>query len=304
MREQCFLDWLAREVASCRMALVGLYEQKDKLLFVEAPPLRKRYMEAIGIYEETVLEAELEVALLRRKVEMIQIAVNRREFINMQAIDAALAAEKDQKVAALEASDRTLYELPQLNEQEMHTLQRQYREITSNFHPAMNPDSTDTQKELYEKAQKAYQMQDVAEMKLIYDMLFSPEIDDDRSVTTTECYSVSTAEVRRESFRNFAAELSTDYKLAKQLYSCFLPLEEDAVFRDSLEHYNAQRKALEEEIAAIRDGFPFNAVPTLNDKYKTGAYLAELRVRARQCETEKAQLEHRIITLTEGAANG
>lgn len=304
MREQSFLDWLAREVASCRMALVSLYEQKNKLLFVEAPPLRKRYMEAIGIYEENVLEAELEAALLRRKVEMIQIAVNRRESINIQAIDAALAAEKEQRVAALEAGDRTLHELPQLNEQETHTLQRQYREITSNFHPAMNPDSTDTQKELYEKAQKAYQMQDVAEMKLIYDMLFSLKIDDDGGVSTTECYSVSTAEGRRESFREFATELSTDYKLAKQLYSCFLPLEEDAVFCDSLEYYNDQRKALEEEIAAIRGGFPFNAVPTLNDKCKTEAYLAELRVRARQCETEKALLEHRIITLTEGAANG
>ena len=34
MRTQTFYDWLQREVASSRMALVGLYESRDKLLYV------------------------------------------------------------------------------------------------------------------------------------------------------------------------------------------------------------------------------------------------------------------------------
>lgn len=59
MRMQSFGDWLIREVAASRMALISAYEKRDHLLYVEAPPLRKRYMDAIGTVEEGVLQAEL-----------------------------------------------------------------------------------------------------------------------------------------------------------------------------------------------------------------------------------------------------
>jgi hypothetical protein len=301
MRNQTFYDWLTQEAVSSRMALVGLYEQKDKLLYVEAPPLRRRYMETIGIHEESVLAAELEVSMLRRKVEMIQIAINRREPVDLEAIDTAIEAERVQAVSDVEAGDKTLHELPQISEQEEHTLQRQHREITAAFHPAMNPDITEAQKELYEKAQDAYRLQDVAAMKLIYDMLFAP-VDVSTASVSADKTPYDTAE-RREEYREIASALSTDYKLAKQLYPFFMPLEEDAVIRSSLDGYDAQRRAVEEEIASIRAGFPFNAVATLNDKTKTEEYLAELRVRAKRCEIEKAELERQISTLTEGAVN-
>ena len=301
MRRQTFYDWLLREVATSRMALIGLYEKKDKLLYVEAPPLRQRYMELIGIHEERVLAAELEVSMLRRKIEMIQSALNRREPVDIKAIDAAIEAERTQVISEIEAGDRTLHELPQLSEQEERTLQRQYREITAAFHPAMNPDISETQKELYEKAQDAYRLQDVEAMKLIYDMLFAPEASS-TTVVSADGTPYDSGKSRKE-YREIASALSTDYKLAKQLYPFFMPLEEDAVVRSSLETYEAQRRAVEEEIAGIRAGFPFNAAATLNDKRKAEEYLAELRARAKRCELEKKELQNQITTLTEGIAN-
>lgn len=302
MRRQTFYDWLLREVATSRMALIGLYEKKDKLLYVEAPPLRQRYMELIGIHEERVLAAELEVSMLRRKIEMIQSALNRREPVDIKAIDAAIETERAQVISEIEAEDRTLHELPQLSEQEERTLQRQYREITAAFHPAMNPDISETQKELYEKAQNAYRLQDVEAMKLIYDMLFAPEASS-ATVVSADGTPYDSGKSRKE-YREIASALSTDYKLAKQLYPFFMPLEEDAVVRSSLETYESQRRAVEEEIAGIRAGFPFNAAATLNDKRKTDEYLAELRARAKRCELEKKELQNQITTLTEGIANG
>lgn len=302
MRRQTFYDWLLREVATSRMALIGLYEKKDKLLYVEAPPLRQRYMELIGIHEERVLAAELEVSMLRRKIEMIQSALNRREPVDIKAIDAAIETERAQVISEIEAGDRTLHELPQLSEQEERTLQRQYREITAAFHPAMNPDISETQKELYEKAQTAYRLQDVEAMKLIYDMLFAPEVSS-ATVVSADGTPYDSGKSRKE-YREIASALSTDYKLAKQLYPFFMPLEEDAVVRSSLETYESQRRAVEEEIAGIRAGFPFNAAATLNDKRKTEEYLAELRARAKRCELEKKELQNQITILTEGIANG
>ena len=302
MRNQTFYDWLTREVATSRMALIGLYEIRDRILYVEAPPLRKKYMDLIGNTEEAVLQAELEVSLLRRKVEMIQVAINRREPVDLAAIDAKLEEERQQQVSALENADLTLNELPQLTEQEEHTIQRQYREITSAFHPSMNPNLTEAQKELYQKAMEAYKLQDVEAMKIIYDALFSPMDMGEFSITTSR--GPSTPEKRREDYRVIATEFSTDYLLAKKLYDCFVPLEEDLVVMDTLQGYDAQRKQVEEEIAQIRAGFPFNAVATMNDPAKTEEYLAELRIRARNCETEKAALEKQIATMTEGRTDG
>lgn len=301
MRVQTFYDWLQREVRSSRMALVKLYESRDHLLYVEAPPLRKKYMEIFGSVEESVLEQELEVTLLEKKAEMIQTAVNRREKIDLAEIEKKMEAEKAARVSAVESADKTLNELPVLSEQDQHTLQRQYREITSNFHPAMNPDITDVQKELYQKAVEAYKMQDVEAMKLIYESLFSPG--EGMGISFEKSTEESTPEERRAEYREYVQTLSTDYFLAKELYQHFVPLEEDQVVLDTLEKYNWKRKKVEEEIRNIREGFPFNAVSTMNDKTKTQDYLAELRVRANRCAEEKEELEKRISKLLEGRIN-
>ena len=79
MRTQTFLGYLAQEQQATRLALLAAYETKDRLLYVEAPALRQEYMLKIGTQEEKVLEAELSVAMLRRKLELIQTAINRRE---------------------------------------------------------------------------------------------------------------------------------------------------------------------------------------------------------------------------------
>jgi len=297
MRIQTFYDWLTREADTGRMALVGLYENRDKVLYVEAPPLRKKYMEVIGVYEEPVLQAELENAMLRRKAELIRIAINRREPADLEAIKEQLEKEKQALVSELESADKTLNELPELDEQQACTLQRQYREIISNFHPAMNTNLTETQKDLYQKAVEAYKMQDVEALKLIYDMLFHPF--DLGEIDILSYSQAFTAEERGAGYSAVATELSTDYYLAKKLYDSFAPLEEDQVMLDMIDRYEATRKEVEEEIAEIRSGFPFNALSTINDRKKTEEYLAELRLRAARCEREKAELEAQIASMTE-----
>lgn len=303
MRKQSFGDWLLREVAASRMALIAAYETRDRLLYVEAPPIRKRYMEAIGTVEEGVLRAELEESLLRRKAELIQIALNRREPVDPAAIDAQLEAEKKARIAAMERDELTLNELPQLSPQQAQTLQKQYREIIRNFQPAMNPDTSDTQKELYQKALEAYKMQDADAMQLIHDMLLAP-LNMDGVLLPEPIQPKDTAEEQRELFRSIADELATDYTLVKELYDCFVPMEEDRIIQNALESYEAQRQAVMTEITAIRGGFPFNALETLNDPAKTQEYLMELRIRAKRCEEEKTRLERKIAELTEGTSHG
>ena len=302
MRQQSFYDWLLKEIASSRMALISMYENRDHILYVEAPALRKKYMSIFGEEENAVLQSELETSLLRRKIELIQTAINRREPIDLEKIDEQINNEKNQRLSELEQNDKTLNELPQLSEQQAHTLKRLYHDITSKFHPAVHTDLTEAQRDLFQKAVEAFKMQDVDAMRIIHDSLF---MNDDAGVSVETSVSRTKQEIdARTGFHLFASELTTDYSLAKKLYPLFTPLEDDIIVTNNIQDCNTKRKEVEDEIAQIRAGFPFNAVETMNNSAKIEEYRAELRIRAKRCEAEKAELQAKIRTLTEGRVNG
>ena len=302
MRKQTFTAFLSAEVESARLALLAAYQERDRVLYVEAAPLRKRYMDIFGVVEDAVLRAELERHLLERKRDLIQIAINRREPVDLAAIEKLLEEEKAELLKQLESEDRTSKEMPELTEEQMQTMQRQYREINQAFHPSMHPEISDTQRELFEKAQEAYRNQDPEAMKLVYDMLFEPI--DYGALANVLREARADPLSPRQSFVKFAHELETDYALAKELYDCFLPAEEDRVVSSALDIYTAERHLVEEEIEAIREGFPFNAVEVINDPAKQEEYMLSLKLRAKQCEIETKQLKDTITELLRGTIHG
>lgn len=307
MRIQSFSDCLINELASIRYSLIPLYEKKDKLLFVDAAALRNEYIEKIGHYEESVLQAELEVALLREKLKDIQIAINRREPVDMVEIEAKVQEKKEQMVSSIEQQDLTLHELPELSDKERDSMQRIYRGIIDEYHPALNSNLTDTQKELYEQAMEAYQHQNLQELALINDMLHAGEQLDLNlkfSVSEAEKDDTDEAKKRNESYKRIAQIFSTDYSLAKTLFPYFEKQENDDVILSNIAYYISQKTMLEEEIKQIQSGFPFNAVEVLRSPVKTEEYLAELRVRSKAAEVEKGDLEQRIEKLIGVAQNG
>lgn len=67
MLEQTYSKWLEKEVLAIKYALLVALEKRDNLLYIEEPALREEYMQKIGVYEEQVLNAELEVSLAEKK---------------------------------------------------------------------------------------------------------------------------------------------------------------------------------------------------------------------------------------------
>ena len=263
-------------------------------------------METIGKEEDAVLQAELETALLRRKAELIRIAINRREPIDPAKIEQILLEERNAMIAAVESGDRTLEELPELTDEQQNELRDLYRQITQVFHPALHTDLTQTQRELYEKAVYAYKMQDVQGMQIIYELLFPDDgiaIELECTVSTDDGGDERSSEQIRAEYTETADVLTTDYRLAEQVYAAFIPLEEDAVISAVLHECIEKQHAVQQEIDAIRAAFPFNAAATLDDPEKTADYLAQLQVRAMNCRMEKAQLLKTIQQLTEANAH-
>ena len=296
LREQTFYGWLEKELADRAYALVTLYEERDRLLYSDAPALRQKYMDAIGVYENEVLKTELEVSMLRRKCELMQAALNRRESISLEEIEKKVTDEKKEKLQELEAEDKTRNDYPQLGDEDSVEIQKLYHNIVSTFHPAVNTGESDTEKELYEKAVEAYRNQNLESVRMIHKMLFPHHSDEQISVSRPVGIEEKSVK-RRSNYSKKALLVETDYALAKKLYPFFVRLEEDCVILNAIDGYSEKMKAVESEIADIRLSFPFNAEATLNSVVKTDAYLSELRSRASRCEKEKEELERQVDKL-------
>ena len=59
-------DSCGKEVLAIKYALLVALEKRDSLLYISSPALREEYMQKIGVYEEQVLKAELEVTLAEK----------------------------------------------------------------------------------------------------------------------------------------------------------------------------------------------------------------------------------------------
>lgn len=293
MANHTYYDWLVQELLAARLSLLGLIEEKDRLLYVKAPALRLEYMTQIGTFEEEVLAKELEVSLLRRKRELIQIAHNRREKVDLAAIEATLEEERAQLLTDLESQDLTARSTPALTAQDQQELQKMYRTIIQDFHPQMNPVS-ETQKELFERGMEAYRRQNPEAMRLIYNMLCGTD-----SISLQTSVSVSEGG-RDEELKEITDMLITDYSLAATLYPLFDATEEDRVLSMSIENTRQNRKQLESELQKIQEVFPFNAEETLHDTKKTEAYCAELTLRLRQAELATGELNAKINEMLGG----
>lgn len=295
MGNPCFAGWLAQEVESAQNALLTCIEQLDTLRYVDTPKLRNEYMVKIGTAEDEVLDAELNAKMLQRKVELIQIKRNRREPIDMEKIDRQIEDERKELLEQAEAADTAEQPPQQLTEEQQDELQELYHKIVENFHPQVHPNLTVTEKALYEKAVDAYRGRNLDALKLIDEILFK----DDISLVLQASLSLDDAEDDEQHAAALAETLSADYTLAKQLYPCFEPSQQDAVLCAAAERYTAQREEVEKEIEQLRQSFPLTAQATLADPEKTKAYLEQLALRKLRALDAQRTLTQKINRLME-----
>ncbi len=167
------------------------------------------------------------------------------------------------------------------------------------FHPAFNTDMSDTEKQLYAESLDAYKRNNLQAMTVIYDMLFK-ELPDEESnqlippIPVQQSYSV---EQVKSDMRDISDYIASDYTLAKELYTNFIPAEEDTVFINATKGYIEQLNNIKAEVDTILKSFPFNAGDVLKDEAKTNAYLEELKLRKANSEIEKSELEKEIDIL-------
>lgn len=299
MSKHTFTIWLHREVASARCALLTLYEQRDKLQYIEGPRLEKEYMDKVGSYEENVIKEEIECELLQKKQQMIQAAINRREPIDEAAIDAEL--EKHRQQLFQEAAGSPPQEYAELSGEQSDELQELYRDIVKNFHPQMHPELTEAHHRLFQKAQEAYRRRDLEALKLVHEMLYSAQEDEAVLELTLELLIGGKADETEEE-PDADRDHTTDYSLAAMIYSGFKPTNEEAAIQEELARYRQMTDSVMKETDDMRLRFPYTASEMLSDPAKIEAYKEELEHRLRSAAAERERRTKEIRAMIESEA--
>ena len=119
MESHTFLEWLSSEAAAVCCALLKLYEQRDQMAFIDGPRIERDYMQKVGEYEETVIKEEIEAELLKKKKQLVQAAINRREPIDESSIDEEIDRQRRKilkEAAGSEINERKELDADQANE--------------------------------------------------------------------------------------------------------------------------------------------------------------------------------------------
>ncbi len=160
---------------SLKDKLAELIFRKDHLLFTKKKNLEALYILKIGKFEYELLKSECKVARLKRKIELMQVNVNKGSKINLKEIEKTLDKEYKKweeeikkKVEKMLKADSRLKSL--LSAGESKLLRDLYRKLVKILHPDINKNMSKKEKILWQRLQDAYRNGDLEEMKLI-DML-------------------------------------------------------------------------------------------------------------------------------------
>ena len=168
---------LKNELLKKRTELSMLVLQRDELKYVICKNIETKYMLELGSLEYCLYQSECIIMRLKRKVELIQMRINRQEKIDVSAIDKLLDEQFREYQQKLEEKIKKMNEAIErdngevLTEQQVKELKKLYRAIVKALHPDLNPNVTKQQIKLFQNAITAYKNGDLQTLRIINEMI-------------------------------------------------------------------------------------------------------------------------------------
>ena len=178
---------LKNELLKKRTELSMLVLQRDELKYVICKNIETKYMLELGNLEYRLYQSECIIMRLKRKVELIQMRINRQEKIDVSAIDKLLDEQFREYQQKLEEKIKKMNEAIErdngevLTEQQVKELKKLYRAIVKALHPDLNPNVTKQQIKLFQNAITAYKNGDLQTLRIINEMISNNQSEDDNT---------------------------------------------------------------------------------------------------------------------------
>lgn len=184
------IEKLKAEIAALREILTSLIMERDHLRNVVCPEIEAMYLREVGYLEAELFHAKYEARLLKRTLELMQAYINRGEPVNVAEILETVHEEEAQyqayydelyeKATAAAAAAKTeqtsegTKEPGALTQEELDEkalCKKLYRKIVKAMHPDLHPDQDEVTRDLFKKANVAYEQGDLKTLQEIASML-------------------------------------------------------------------------------------------------------------------------------------
>ncbi len=180
---------LKEEIRRLKEEVSRLILVKEELETVICPKILADYYGRFGKLEYAVSEAECEYRRLKRLMEMVQARKNRGEAVNLAGILEDLSHEfaryqeelekilkgmeklREERSAANAGTEGLTEEEAERKKEEAAEAKKIYREMVKRLHPDMNPNRSEVETKLFQKAVDAYEKGDLATLKLLYSQM-------------------------------------------------------------------------------------------------------------------------------------
>lgn len=172
-------------VRKLKQDLEALLLEREHLRSVVCVNIQREYTLIFGGLEYQLYKASCDYLRLRRKKDLIQAKKNRRERIDLKAVEAQLDEEFLEYKKKL---DEKMSEVNQvlkdsakefLSEEETKAIKKLYKQLVKRLHPDLNPSATEAEIELFYRATEAYKRGDLKALRLIDAIVEGSEAEDD-----------------------------------------------------------------------------------------------------------------------------
>ncbi len=163
---------LQRECKQLRTELAKLVCDYDILVNTIGPNLEADYLIKIGHLQYDLFCADTSVRRLKRKIEMLQAALNSGDRIDISIVDAKLDEEFEDwqrqaegQFAKIQAARQQLSSLH--NPEDSAEIKKLYRQLARRLHPDVNPKSPEKAHALWLQVATAYKNGDLEELRVL-----------------------------------------------------------------------------------------------------------------------------------------
>ncbi|HEX8334153.1 MAG TPA: hypothetical protein VF622_16145 [Segetibacter sp.] len=159
---------------------IKLLNDKDVLLNWGKPQLEALYVSRIGRLQLERLQLQLHIKALKRKIQLLQSAINRNVPADTDAIELQVASElaeaehhimqQANKIATSEAMLSNL-----ASPERSAELRKIYKQFAKQLHPDVNQNLTNEQKDLWHIVKEAYEIGDLEKLKA-FEVVYEKEL--------------------------------------------------------------------------------------------------------------------------------
>lgn len=157
---------------------LDLIEEKEDITFKKKNYLEALYLSHFGYLSKAKLQLNIDIRRIKRKISLIQYQINRNENVNLEEIENQLTLEMTEFENQLKEFQSKLdfsqeiMKSELLIPDELKEAKKIFRLLAKKLHPDLNKDVTQKMHNLWNRALRAYDLNDLATLRLLMNIIY------------------------------------------------------------------------------------------------------------------------------------